>query len=113
MASFADSTSNETADIQRWVMDELGKRMLLAGSAIEFVNNLDVEQKKIKDDVDNKVGRINSVVTEFNLVKDQLCAIHLSIKEKISEKDLKLTSTQEITDGALGKLQNGLCKISP
>ena len=95
MASFADSMPNQTAEIRRWVMDELDKRMLLAGRAIEFVNNLDVEQKKIKDNVDIEVGRINAAVTEFSLVKDQLRAIHLSMEEKVIEQHQKLDKQQK------------------
>ena len=121
MASFADSTPNQTAEIQCWALDELDKRMLFTGRAIEFVSNLDVEQKNIKNNVDIEVGRINSVVTEFNLVKDQFRAIHLTIKEKDSEQHQKSDEQQkqqevmkqqyqkleELTDAALKTMFSG------
>ena len=83
---FADSTQNQTEAIQAWVMERINERMTFAGRAVDFMNNLDQEQKKVVDNVDIQVSRINSVVSEFNLVKGQLRATHLTIEEKVTKQ---------------------------
>ena len=71
-------------------------RLTIASLAIDFVNDLDQEQKKAIDNADVLVSRINDIITDFNRTKDDLRAAFTEIKRKMIENDLKLASVPDL-----------------
>ena len=71
--TFTGLSTDTSEAIQEWVKaqieQQLVDRLTLASRAIEFVNNIDMNQKEVIDKVKLEADRINQIVMDFNLVK--------------------------------------------
>ena len=71
-AFFAGSNQETTDAIKAWVMNEIQQRMNLTGRAVDFMNNLDVEQQKVVQHANEQVERVNVIITDINRTKKQI-----------------------------------------
>ena len=94
MVNFFGLTADQSASIQGWVRaqleEQLEARLTMAGRAIEFMNNIDTNQKEVIDKikleasrVDESVINVNKIISDFSIVKNELDATFADIRGKM------------------------------
>ena len=87
MESFPGMSAEQSGAIQEWaraqIEEQLTNRFTLASRAIEFVNDIGNKQKEVIDKVQLEANRINQIVSDFNLVKNDLDTAFADIRAKV------------------------------
>ena len=96
-AAFEGIPRESTEAIKAFVLDEINKRMNLAGRAIDFLNNLDVKSQELEQHANEQVDRVSTIVADLNTTKEEIKALFAVIEAKMSTVDQQLESVPELT----------------
>ena len=69
-AVLAGLSDVQSASVKEWFMRKIDSRMKLAGTAVQFIHDLDTKQVKVIEALGVEMGRMNERLSETNLRKD-------------------------------------------
>ena len=75
-AAFTGISRETTEAIKKWVMDQLNARMELVGRGVNFINNLDEQQKAVERHCTEQVERVSTIVEDLNKTKEDVICLY-------------------------------------
>jgi ABC-type transporter Mla subunit MlaD len=96
-AAFEGASRETTEAIKSWVMDQLNARMELVGRAADYLNSLDIKRLALEQHANEQVDRVNTVVADLQVTKDDVKKLFEEIKLKMDTVDVQLQSVPELT----------------